>query len=85
MAHCAIGLDRMVQDHAVADLDSLRPALNGYVTSVAAIKGCRSRSDAMALVEEEIERYEVDTGRPFETQVAEKRGKRSFTIPESLR
>ena len=84
MAHGAIGLSRMVNDHAMADLNALRPGLNGYVTSVAAIKGCRSRSDAMAVVEEEIQRYEVDTGRPFEMQVAEKRGKRSFTIPESL-
>lgn len=84
MAHGAIGLSRMVNDHAMADLDALRPGLNGYVTTVAAIKGVRSRSDAMALVEEEIKRYEIDTGRPFETQVSEKLGKRSFTIPEML-
>jgi hypothetical protein len=84
MAYGAIGLSRMAQDHVMADLKSLRPGLNGYVTSAAAIKGCRSRSDAMALVEEEIQRYEVDTGRPFEIQVSEKLGKRSFTIPEIL-
>ena len=84
MAHGAIGLSRMVNDHVMADLKALRPGLNGYVTSVAAIKGGRSVSDAMALVAEEIQRYEVDTGRRFETQVAEKLGKRSFTIPEIL-
>ena len=84
MAHGAIGLSRMVNDHAMADLNALRPGLNGYVTSVAAIKGGRSVSDAMALVAEEIQRYEIYTGRPFETQVAEKLGKRSFTIPEIL-
>ncbi len=84
MAHGAIGLNRMVQDHAMADLESLRPALNGYITSVAAIKGGRFVSDTMDLVAEEVQQYVVDTGRSFETQVAEKLGKRSFTIPESL-
>jgi hypothetical protein len=80
----AIGLDRMIEDHALADLKWLRPRLTGCAARVTAIKGGRSIADAVNLVAEELHKYEVETGRSFDSRVAEKLGERSFTIPESL-
>jgi len=83
MAHGAIGLNRMVQDHAMADLESLRPALNGYITSVAAIKGGRFVSDTMDLVAERFNNMLlIPEGRLKHRW--QKTWQRSFTIPESL-
>lgn len=84
LANNAIGLKRMIDDHAISDLKLLRPGLTGYAATVTAIKGGRSIAEAMALVAEELHKYEVESGRPFESRVADKLGERSFTIPESL-
>jgi hypothetical protein len=85
LANNAIGLKRMIEDHALSDLKTLRPGLTGYAATVTAIKGGRSIADAVNLVAEELHQYEAETGRLFDSRVADKLGERSFTIPESLR
>lgn len=81
----AIGLHRMKSDHRVADLESIAPALMGYMASVGAIEGASSLTDALECARGVIEKYESRTGRSFMSRVAHKQGSRSFLIPEILR
>jgi hypothetical protein len=74
----------MIEDHSLSDLKALRPGLTGYAATVTAIKGGRSIGEAVSLVAEELRRYEAESGRSFDSRVADKLGERSFTIPESL-
>ena len=84
LASGAVGLKRMAKDHKSADLMSLLPGLTGYVSSVAAIKGGNSISETLAQCEGLIRAYSNISDIAFESRVATKRGKRSFTIPEDL-
>lgn len=83
-ANNAIGLERMIDDHARSDLKMLRPGLTGYVSSVTAIKGGRTIDEAGSLIAEELRQYERETGILFKARVSDKRGARSFTIPREL-
>jgi hypothetical protein len=80
----AIGLNRMKSDHSNATLVSLLPGLTGYMSSVCALMGGRSLSDALVLCEHATRAYSNISHKTFESRVMEKRGKLSFTIPKEL-